>query len=414
LDVLFIHPNFPGQFRQLVKKLDSEPGYRLFTLRDIEFAADATPLVNAIHFTYATPEPSGQETHPYVRNFEACVKRGQQTVKRLLEEKYQGFEPAVIYVHSGWGNSLFLKDIFPNAIIIGLFEYFYHSHGADIGFDPEFPVKLNDLFRIRTINAVPLQALEGTDIRLTPTRWQQSLYPPLYQDAIEVLHDGIDTSLVVPDPNAWLQLDNGLVLRQGDEVLTYVNRGLDPYRGFHVFMRTLPDILQARPDCQVLIVGGDKVHYGPSPAHGKTWREVYLEEMDGRLDLSRVHFLELVSFEVYLRVLQISRAHVYLTYPFVLSWSMLEAMAAECVVIASETAPVTEYIKHNKTGLLVPFFAQNLLASTVISVLSNPEPYRKIGKAARKHICKTLDFDQIIYPKHLAMLENIRETGRHS
>jgi glycosyltransferase involved in cell wall biosynthesis len=380
----------------------------VFTLGDESWIGKDNPIAEATHFTYEAPEPHGKETHAYVRNFEAAVRRGQQVVRRLLQEKYKGFDPAVIYVHPGWGDSLFLKEIFPDATVIGLFEFYYRAHGADVGFDPEFPTSLNDLFRVRAMNTVQLHALENCDIRLSPTAWQQSRFPDIYHDSIEVLHEGIDTSKVAPADDVELRLADGTVLRQGDEVLTYVNRGLDPYRGFHIFMRTLPQILRARPECRVLIVGGDKVHYGPQAPNKQTWRQTLEKELGTKVPWDRVHFAGLLPFDDYLAALRISRAHVYLTYPFILSWSLLEAMAAESIVIASDTAPVREFIKHGKTGLLVPFFAKEVLATTIISVLSAPASYRKLARAARTHIIKTLDFDQVIYPRHLALLRHLR------
>lgn len=408
MDVLFIHPNFPGQFRQLAKRLSKQRGFRVFTLGDESWIGKDNPIPDATHFTYEAPESYGKETHPYVRNFEAAVRRGQQVVRRLLKEKYNGFDPAVIYVHPGWGDGLFLKEIFPDATVVGLFEFYYRAHGADVGFDPEFPTSLNDLFRVRAMNTVQLHSLESCDIRLSPTGWQRSRFPDIYHDSIDVLHEGIETDLVTPAENVELTLADGTVLRQGDEVLTYVNRGLDPYRGFHIFMRTLPLVLRARPEAHVLIVGGDKLHYGPKAPNKLTWRQTLEKELGDRVPWDRVHFAGILSYEDYLSALRISRAHVYLTYPFVLSWSMLEAMAAECIVIGSDTPPVREFIKPGKTGLLVPFFSKEILATTIISVLSDPVPYRKLARAARKQIVKTLDFDQVIYPKHLEMLRRLR------
>ncbi len=187
-------------------------------------------------------------------------------------------------------------------------------------------------------------------------------------------------------------------------MLTYVSRGLEPYRGFHRLMRALPDILRERPECQVVIVGEDKPHYGRSPKEGGNWRELMLRELDGQLDLSRVHFTGELPYEQFLRVIQISRTHVYLTYPFVLSWSMLEAMAAGCVVVGSDTPPVREVVVHGDNGLLVPFFDSAALVAQVCEVLAEPARFEHLRLNAISGIRSVYDFDRVIWPRHMDLL----------
>lgn len=407
MDVLFLHPNFPGQFTRLAQRLNQEPDFQVYTLGDASWMSNQYTLPGAQHWAYEAPEPAGQDTHRYVKNFDAAVRRGQQVVRTLLPHKHQGFEPDVIYVHPGWGDGLYLKELFPAAQIISLFEYFYHARGADVGFDPEFPLAFNDLFRLRTLNTVQLHALEGSDQKLSPTEWQRSRYPAAYRAAITCLHEGIDTARVVPDPQATLTLSNGLTLRAGDEVLTYVSRGLEPYRGFHCLMRALPEILRQRPRCQVLIVGGDKARYGPEPNQAASWRELYLDELGGQMDLARVHFTGTLPYNDYLRVLQVSRAHVYLTYPFILSWSMMEAMAAGCLLLGSDTPPVRELLRHGENGLLFPFFEREALVNQAVQALAEPERFEHLRRAAIAGIKSHYDFDTVVYPRHLALLRGL-------
>ena len=408
MNVLFVHPNFPGQFRRLAAALNKEPGVQVYTLGD-ESRMPAFDLPGVNRLSYPAPEPAGLATHPYVQGFEAGVRRGQQVVRTLLSHKLEGFEPDVIYIHPGWGDGLYLKDIFPNTKIIGLFEYYYHPRGADVGFDPEFPLTFNDIFRVRTMNTLQHYALETCDIRLTPTAWQKSLYPAAYQHQLECLHEGIDTDRIRPDSSATFTLPNGVVVKAGDEVLTFVSRSLEPYRGFHCLMRSLPGIMRNRPNCQIIIVGQDEHHYGPPPADAESWRAQYVNELKGQIDSDRLHFTGTLAFDNYLKVLQISRVHVYLTYPFILSWSMLEAMSAGCLVVGSDTPTVQEVINHGHNGVLFPFFDTDALVSTATDALAQPHNYYSLRETARLTIQTRYDFNSVIYPHHLALLSRLRE-----
>ncbi|MBL8506313.1 MAG: glycosyltransferase, partial [Methylobacillus glycogenes] len=270
--------------------------------------------------------------------------------------------------------------------LLTFFEFFYHTQGADAGFDPEYPLVLDDLLRIRSKNITNLLSLEAADAGISPTHWQRNLYPAVYRDKIHLIHEGINTDAASPDPAAWVRLDSGLTLTRKDEVITYVSRNLEPYRGFHVFMRALPEILQRRPNCRVLIIGGDDVSYGRKLPAGETYRGQMLAELQGKLDLSRVHFLGKIPYQQYLRVLQISTAHIYLTVPFVLSWSMLEAMSSGCLVIGSRTAPVEEVIVDGENGLLVDFFSEREIADAIDRVFAHPDQMQALREAARATI----------------------------
>lgn len=357
---------------------------------------------------YEAPPPAGNDVHPYARGLDAAVRRGQHVANLLMRLKNEGYEPELIHVHPGWGDGLFLKDMFPNALVVGLLEFFYSPRGADVGFDPEFPLSFNDIFRIRMLNSVQLHALEGCDLHLSATAWQRACYPAAHHPHIEVLHEGIDTSLVKPNPQAEVQLPDGTVLRAGDEVLTYVSRGLEPYRGFHTFMRALPGILRARPNCHAVIVGEDRNFYGRAAPGKQTWREVMLNELGAQLDLTRVHFTGKLAYADYLKVLQVSRLHVYLTYPFVLSWSMLEAMATGCALLASDTAPVREVVRDGENGLLFPFFDMSALVAKAVQVLEDPDTSLPLRAGARASIVNFYDFDTIVYPRHLAILARLQ------
>lgn len=273
-----------------------------------------------------------------------------------------------------------MKEAFPSARLVHFCEYYYQARGADAGFDPEFPLDTNGAASIRSRNALHLLNLENCDQAITPTHWQRSVHPAAYREGMRVIHEGIDIAGLGPDPEASLQLPDGRVLKAGQPILTYVARNLEPYRGFHSFMRALPRILAAHPTCQVVVVGGDEVSYGSRPRGAANWRSKLLAE--NPVDLQRVHFLGKVPYATYKRVLQVSAAHIYLTYPFVLSWSLLEAMASGCLVIGSDTAPVREVIEDGRNGLLVDFFDTERIAEKALAALAEPERFRALRQQA--------------------------------
>lgn len=404
MDVLCIHPSFPGQFVRLAQALSKMPGVSVTGAGDAGKMAENTQLEGIPLITYHPPQEPSDAVHRYAKTFEAAVRRGQTITQVLLEHKRRGFEPDIILVHTGWGDGFYLRDIFPGARIIGLFEYYYRPRGADVGFDPEFPAAFDDLFRVRAMNAVPLLALESCDVGYCPTKWQRSCFPEGHRNRLQVLHDGIDTTQVAPDPSATLTLQDGTVLSAGDEVLTFVNRNLEPYRGYHIFMRALPRIMQARPDCHVVIVGGDGVSYGIKLPPGQSYRQRYLDEVADRIDHSRLHFTGSLPYQEYLKVLQVSRAHCYLSYPFVLSWSMMEAMSAGCLVIGSATPPVQEILKDGENGLLFPFRDYHALAELAIDALARPARYQQLRHAARRHIVTEYDFNTVSLPRFLQLM----------
>ena len=397
---LFIHQNFPGQFVHVAAEL-VRLGHEVVALG---IKGRAVPGVRYIRYL---PKPLARMSElEAVRDFETKVLRGGACAQAMEQLKNSGFTPHTIVAHPGWGEALFCKDVWPGARLIAFAEFFYAADGADYNFDPEFAQdSLIDRARLRLKNSTHLHALHAADAVYTPTQWQLSQVPSEYRHKASVIFDGIDTAVAAPDPRAVIQLQrDGLRLTQADEVITFVNRNLEPYRGFHVFMRALPDILRQRPNAHCLIVGRDEVSYGSPPKGGGTWRKVLLAEVGAQLPMERVHFLGRLAYQDYLRVLQISSCHVYLTYPFVLSWSCLEAMSAGCIVVASKTAPVQEVIEHGLNGLLFDFFDSAALARQAIDVLSQPKECTGIGKQARQTMLDRYDLKTKCLPKQLDLI----------
>jgi glycosyltransferase involved in cell wall biosynthesis len=414
MNVLFLHQNFPAQFRHVAVHFAADPAHRVLAVGEADNLKRAVGLHPRIELRpYPAPQPPGKATHPYLQEYEAAVRRGQEVVRVLLQLKAGGFRPDLIVAHPGWGESLFVRDVFPEARLVLHAEYFYSATGADVGFDPEFPSVADDPFRIRIKNSTQWMSLQQADLLIAPTRWQQSRFPAILQDRIRVVHDGIDTRLAAPDPTARISMmKSGISLGADDEIVTYVARNLEPYRGFHVFMRALPALLRMRPKARVLIVGGDNVSYGGKPAGGKTWRQAMIGEVGARVDASRMHFLGRIPYADYLRLLRISTVHAYLTYPFVLSWSLLEAMSAGCMVVASRTAPVEEVIRDGENGRLVDFFDHQALAETLAQSLQEREQLAPLRAAARKTIVENFDLQTRCLPQQLALLDEGRITSK--
>ncbi|HZN85771.1 MAG TPA: glycosyltransferase, partial [Burkholderiales bacterium] len=326
--------------------------------------------------------------------------------RTCLELRKGGFVPDVICAHPGWGEALYLKEVFPEAKLLNFYEFYYGARGSDLGFDPEFPTSFDDRFKVPTRNATHLLSLASGDWGVSPTHWQREQFPPVWRAMISVVHDGIETRLVKPDPRAVLKLEKQrLELSRKDEVITYVSRNLEPYRGFHIFMRALPEILKRRPRATVLIIGGDEVSYGRKPTKGKTWREVMMAEVGGALDMSRVHFTGKVPYGQFLQLLQISSVHVYLTVPFVLSWSLLEAMAAGCLIVASGTQPVREAMDDGVNGLLVDFLSPAQVAARVEEALVNQDRLQPLRERARQTVVERYDLLSVCLPQQLALIE---------
>jgi glycosyltransferase involved in cell wall biosynthesis len=403
--ILFVHQNFPAQYRYLAETLARDKRCQVMALGDAGNLKQRGTISGVSVAGYAPPAPAAARTHHYVRPLEGAVRRGQAVVRACLELRKRGFEPDLVCAHPGWGEALFLKDVYPDARLLLYCEFYYRAKGADVGFDPEFPATLDDMFRVRIKNSASLLSLEAANCGISPTKWQRDAFPLQFRDRIAVVHDGVDTDLVRPDPRAEVVVaGKGLTLNTRDEIVTYVARNLEPYRGFHIFMRALPEIQRRRPRAHVLIVGADGVSYGSPLPKGQTYRKQYLDEVGRRLDMSRIHFLGQVPYETLLRIYQISSAHVYLTYPFVLSWSMLEAMAAGCCVIASRTPPVEEVMANGRNGVLVDFFNADEIAARVDEVLGSSRDMSRMRERARKTVVEGYDLRRVCLPRQLKLL----------
>lgn len=400
MKILFLHPNFPAQFRHLATVLGRDPQNKVVYATNRR--EGSIPGVEKV--LYGKSRDVRPETHHYVRPLESAVLEAQAAYRVAYKLKERGFYPDIVYGHSGWGPTLFMKDAFPQAPLLCYFEWYYNAYGSDANFDPSDPINADDEARIRLKNAPILLDLVACDRGLSPTNWQRSQFPAEFQSKIKVHHDGIDTSYFKPLPNAKLSIPRiNLNLTQAEEIVTYVARGMEPYRGFPQLIETISILQQKRPQCHFVIVGKDRVAYGKNLPDGKTYKEVMLEKFP--LDLSRVHFTDLLPYDEHLQVLQASSVHIYLTRPFVLSWSMLEALATGCLIVASDTAPVTEVIEDGINGLLVNFFDPQQISDRVIEALANPEKMSTIRTKARETILESYDLANLL-PQHLQWVKD--------
>ncbi|QPM91599.1 glycosyltransferase [Pseudooceanicola algae] len=409
MNILFIHQNFPGQFRHLAVALAAR-GDRVvaLTLR----VKQATDWQGVRMLPYQIARKGGQKVHPWMLDLDTKVTRAEACFRAALKLKETGFVPDLIVAHPGWGESLFLRDVWPQARI-GLYCELYHlADYPHLGFDPEFPSPdpQGAAPRLRLKNLHNHLSFDVAQAGISPTQFQAGTFPQAMRDRISVIHDGIDTEALKPDPGAQFSLPSGQVLTRADEVVTFVNRNLEPYRGYHVFMRALPRLLRDRPGAQVLITGGDGSSYGAPPPQGQTWKQILLDEVAPQIpesDMARVHFLGRIPYGNFLQMLQVARVHVYLTYPFVLSWSLMEAMACEAAIVASDTEPVREVLRDGETGRLVDFFDGAALADQVCSLLEDAPTRARLGRAAREVITQGYDLNRHCLPRQLDWVDAV-------
>ena len=404
---LFVHQNFPGQFRHVATALAAR-GHEVFAL-GVNRTAETFPGVRHLLYPEPTMQAAPHPKHPLggaMAEVDTKIMRGEAAARAMESLRSEGFEPDLVLAHSGWGEAFFVKDVFPRARFGVYAEYFYGTEGGDTAFDPEFSrPSLAALQRVRVKNTHLLHALHDCDFAITPTQFQKERHPAWAQDRIHVIHEGIDTERFRPDPQASVRLQAaGLTLRPGDEVLTFVARQLEPYRGYHIFMRALPLLQRLRPNLRVVLVGSEGTSYGAPPPPGTTWKDIFLGEVRGHLDMSRIHFVGRVPHATLTQLMQVSALHVYLTYPFVLSWSLLEAMSIGCLVLASDTAPVREVIEHGRNGLLTDFFDVQKLAEGAADALARSQELQPLRAAARETITGKYDLRAHCLPAQIALL----------
>lgn len=404
--VLFVHQNFPGQFRHVAAALAKRPGTQIAAITD---AANKQALAGLATARYRFEAKPIAGLSAAAMALATRFRRGEAAAAAMLELKKRGFVPDLVIGHPGWGEMMLAKEVFPSSRMIAHAEYYYAAEGGDVGFDREFPEATDELrFRLKAKNVPLLAAVVDSTCAVAPTAWQASRFPAELATKIEVIHEGIRTGVVqASDTATFGHATGGRTFRAGDEVVTFVNRNLEPMRGFHIFMRALPRILAGRPEAHAVIVGGDSVSYGAPPAKGQTWKDIFVAEVADRLPMDRVHFVGQVPYADFVALMQVTRLHIYATYPFVLSWSMLEAMSAGALVLGSATPPVTEVIEDGRNGLLYDFFDVEGLASRAVQALAHPERHAGLRANARRDIVERYDLAAVCLPEWLRCVDRV-------
>ncbi|QPO11971.1 glycosyltransferase [Thalassospira sp. A40-3] len=400
MKIVLVHRHGPGQFVHLACHL-ADAGWQVSFL--CEAMNVRLPGIRTLRQPVTAPPPA----IPFAQYHQDVGLKAARTLESLVREEGA---PDIVYGHIGWGSMMFARDVLPKTPLIGYCEHYYHATGRDVGFDPDDEITLAKRAQLRVRNAAQLTTLDQLDAAISPTKWQKSAFPAAYHHKIGVCHDGIDTHRCQPNPNASLTLPDGRVLTTRDQVITYVARDLEPYRGFPTFMRAAAKLAQQNPDAQFVIAGGDGVSYGQARKDGRTWRDVMMAET--QIDPSRIHFLGQIPHDQLIRMYQISSLHVYLTYPFVLSWSVLEAMACGAPVIASDTGPCHDMIRDRQNGLLTDFWDSDALAMKMSFCLAHRDDLTPLRERARKTILNHFDLRRCL-DRQTTLIENMA-SGRKS
>jgi len=405
--VLFLHNNFPAQYRYIASAFAAEPSnVVVYGTMNAEGS-----LPNVRKALYKPSRQPHQSTHHYIRNYEEAVLNGQAVYRLGLDLKRQGFEPDIVCGHSGWGPTLFVKDLWPRARLLPYFEWFYRGRGSDADFLEPNSLSEDDLCRIRARNAPILVDLAQADAGVCPTEFQRAQFPEIFKPKLVRLFDGIDTNFFAPEKGARLKLDElGIDIGDDDEVVTYATRGMEPYRGFPQFMRAAALLMERRPKLRVIVTGTDRVAYGRQLPPGETWKQRMLAELGARLDAARLHFTGSLPYGQYRQVLRVSAAHVYLTVPFVLSWSLMESLSCGCLVVASDTAPAREVIEDGVTGLLADFFSPEAIAARVEEALDDPARMAAIRANARELILQRYALSKLL-PMQMKLIRDVAASG---
>lgn len=380
LNILFIHPNFPGQFKALINSLVSHKNVRLAFITTRQDAEQRGVIIKK----YAAPERQVDGVHKYLRTLNQDMNGAQEITKAAIELAREGFVATAVVGHIGWAGLMFMREVFPDAKLIGYTEWYFKWQNSWEHFSGE-KLNMDQKISTRMLNATSVLGIEALDACVTPTHWQRSVFPKMYQRNMHVIHEGIDTNTCEPQARRTLFVPGCLKpLSPELKLVTYVSRAMEPARGFFTFMDAAARLAKLDPEVQFVIVGRPHAAYSGSTGDGPTYKEQAIEKYD--VDMSRMHFCGKLQYDDYLQVLKNSSVHVHFSMPYTLSWSALEAMACGCAMVGSSNAPVNEAIEHDVNGRLVNFFDAEGLVREVQDLLADRNEAERLGLAARETV----------------------------
>ena len=411
MHVLYVHQNFPAQFGHIARHLIDKLGWQCSFVS--QTPGGVVGGINKVEYKIAGG--ATKQNHFCSRTFENTVWHCDAVYRAM--KGHPDIKPDLIVGHSGFGSTLFLRELYPTTPIVNFFEYYYipHDPDSDMDFrrDLGWPTSELKYLRSRCRNAMILLDLQTCNAAYTPTEFQKSRFPAEYQQKLETIFDGVDRSIYhgyeetlrPPVDQRGIRRIGGVDVPADKRVVTFVSRGFESMRGFDVFMKVAKRIYQQFPDVVFLVIGSDKVAYGGDEefiAPYRTFKEWTLAQ--DTYDLSKFHFLGKIPPTELGKVLAATDLHIYLTVPFVLSWSMMDAMSCGAVVLGSDTAPVREMIKDGQNGLIADFFDADALAAKAIGALRDPAGARAMGRAAEQMIIERYSLEAVL-PRMLAMYE---------
>jgi glycosyltransferase involved in cell wall biosynthesis len=397
-----VHPQFPGQFGHIASYLVDKSGCR------VTFVSRSAPGVVAgiEKIQYLLAGGATMDTNFCSRPFENAVWNC-DAVYRALKAR-PDLHPDMIVGHSGFGSTLFLRELYPNVPEVNLFEYFYNpdSPDGDMNFRHDLDTVVEDMHRqrARCRNAMTLLDLNHCTAAYTPTRFQHSLFPREYASKLQVVHSGVDRGVFYSDdgrarpnpPLAGMRRIAGISLPTTTRIVSYASRGFESIRGFDLFLRSAKLLMQRYPDVLFFVVGSDRAGTSDYENIGehKSFKEWALAQEE--YDLTRFVFTGQLRPSDAAELFRATDLHIYLTVPYVLSGSMLEAMSCGAVVLGSSTAPVREVIADGQNGILVDFFDIESIASKAAAVLEDPVSYRSMGRLAEQTVIEHYSLEVVL------------------
>lgn len=413
MKLLFIHPVFAGQFHRQIRYLRANhPDYEISFLssRDQQSSkkrslGDTGGLINGIiHHSFNYRTGLKHKGAASVQRFADEIFQGKAVSDACLVMQSKGYRPDVIICHGRWGAGLFVKDVYPDVPLLLYSEFFSTAENARHCMNSAEGLPIETAMFYRLANASNLISLDAADHIITPTQFQKQSHPTEFHDKMSVVFDGVDTETVRPGNVEQLKIGE-VNLTSKDEIVTYVTRSFEAFRGFETFIKAMEIVQRQRPKAHILIAGGvGEKGYGAGEV-GASYRKRVLDAAS--LDQSRLHFMGPLNFDTYLNTLRFSQVHVYLTVPFVLSWSLIEAMSTGCAIVGSRTQPVEELISHGANGLLADFYFPDQIAAHVMTLLDDPKLRQRLGHAGRQLIKDDFSID-VVGPRFVSLINDLK------